>query len=69
MDKTIDPKYSSFYWQDGYGIFSVNPSEIQIVINYIKNQANHHNKKTFREELVTFLNKYDVDYNERFLLE
>ncbi len=65
--KTIDTKYKNFYWQDGYGIFSVNPSEIQIVTDYIKNQEEHHRNKTFREELIAFLKKYKVEYDERYL--
>jgi len=46
--KTKDAAYKNFYWQDGYGIFSVNPSEIEIVVNYIKNQAEHHQKRSFQ---------------------
>lgn len=65
--KTIDDRYEKFYWQDGYGIFSVNPSELERVIQYIKNQEEHHKKRTFKEELVAFLNKYQVAYDERFL--
>ena len=65
--KTKDEKYSKFYWQDGYGIFSVNPSEIDVVTAYIDNQAEHHKKQTFQEELSAFLKKYKVDYDERYL--
>ena len=42
--KTIDKNYVNFYWQDGYGIFSVNPSQLEIVTQYIKNQEEHHKK-------------------------
>jgi REP element-mobilizing transposase RayT len=45
--KTKSPEYANFYWQDGYGAFSVNPSEIDRVIAYIANQHEHHTKKTF----------------------
>ena len=65
--KTIDIKYANFYWQDGYGIFSVNPSELEIVEKYIENQEEHHKKKTFQEEFLAFLKKYNVDYDERYL--
>ena len=65
--KTQGAKYSKFYWQDGYGIFSVNPSEIDTVVAYIANQAEHHKKRTFQEELLSFLNKYGVEYNEQYL--
>ena len=65
--KTIGPNYRNFYWQDGYGIFSVNPSEVEVVIDYIKNQEEHHRKRTFQEEFLVFLKKYNVDYNEQYL--
>jgi REP element-mobilizing transposase RayT len=65
--KTKDARYNNFYWQRGYGIFSVNPSEIEIVVDYIKNQAEHHKKGTFKEEFLAFLKKYNVEYDERYI--
>jgi len=65
--KTKGEKYLNFYWQDGYGIFSVNPSEIDIVIKYIENQEVHHTKKIFEDEFRAFLKKYKVDYDERYV--
>ncbi len=65
--KTKGEEYQNFYWQNGYGIFSVNPSEINVVVNYINNQAEHHRKKTFQDEFRAFLKKYNVDYDERYV--
>lgn len=65
--KRIDSKYSNFYWQNGYGIFSVNPTEIEIVENYINNQKEHHQTKTFKEEFRAFLKKYKIDYDEKYV--
>ncbi len=65
--KTKDPSLHNFYWQDGYGAFSVKPSETDVVVNYIKNQHAHHSKKTFQEEYRLFLNKYKVAYNEKYV--
>ena len=65
--KTKGEQYKSFYWQRGYGSFSVNPSEIDVVVRYIENQAEHHRKKTFKEEYLAFLKKYKVEYDERYL--
>ena len=65
--KTKDERYSNFYWQGGYGIFSVNPSEIDTVIEYIDQQEQHHSKRTFQEEFRAFLKKYKVDYDERYV--
>jgi len=65
--KTKGEQYENFYWQDGYGIFSVNPYELEKVTNYIDNQKEHHKKWAFQEELVAFLKKYNVEYDERYL--
>ncbi len=65
--KTQGDEYSDFYWQDGYGIFSVNPTEINVVEEYIKNQKEHHKKKNFQDEFRAFLKKYNVDYDERYV--
>lgn len=65
--KTKGEKYQNFYWQRGYGSFSVNPAEIDVVVRYIENQAEHHRKKTFQEEYLAFIKKYKVEYDERYL--
>ena len=65
--KTKGEAYQNFYWQDGYGAFSVNPSEVNTVIAYIGNQQEHHRKKTFQEEYRAFLLKYNIDYDERYV--
>jgi len=65
--KTEGVDYSNFYWQNGYGAFSVNPSQIDRVIKYINNQEEHHRKKTFQEEYRLFLKKYKVAYDERYV--
>ena len=63
--KKQDDSFFNFYWQDGYGIFSVNPSEIDVVISYIDNQKEHHKRLTFQNEFRAFLKKYKVDYDEK----
>jgi len=65
--KTKDIKLSQFYWQNGYGAFSVIPTDIEVVKNYILGQEEHHKKKTFQEEYLVFLKKYDVEYDERYV--
>jgi putative transposase len=59
--------YENFYWQDGYGAFSVNPSEVDKVISYIANQKAHHEKKAFRDEYSAFLKKFQVVFDERYV--
>ena len=65
--KTKGAGYETFYWQDGYGAFSVNPSEVSTVIAYIANQQEHHTKKTFNDEYRSILKKYDVVYDEQYV--
>ena len=56
-----------FAWQDGYGAFSYAHSQIKNVYQYILNQEEHHKKVTFREEYLDFLEKFNVEYDEKFL--
>ena len=65
--KTKDDTFSKFYWQNGYGAFSVNPDEIDKVIAYIENQKEHHSKKTFQDEYRVFLKKYNVEFDEKYV--
>lgn len=65
--KTKGIEYKNFYWQDGYGAFSVNPSELNNVIAYISNQHEHHRIKTFQEEYRIFLKEYNVEYDEKYV--
>ena len=65
--KTQDSRYSDFYWQDGYGIFSVSPARVEQVANYIRNQKKHHEKLSFKQEFRRFLKAYQVEYDERYI--
>ena len=58
-----------FQWQEGYGGFSYSKSHVEAVIQYILQQKEHHYKKTFREEYLDFLNKFEIDYDEKYLFE
>jgi len=58
---------TDFSWQAGYGIFSLGQSQLPALIQYIENQEEHHRNKSFKEELREFLEKYGVDYDERYL--
>lgn len=59
----------NFNWQTGFGAFSVSHSQLDKVINYIINQKEHHKKRTFKEEYLDLLNKYMVEYDEKYLFE
>lgn len=58
-----------FEWQEGYGAFSYSKSHVKQVIEYIENQEAHHHKITFREEYIDFLNKFEVEYDERYVFK
>lgn len=65
--KTKGEKLSDFQWQNGYGAFSVSQSHVERVRQYIRNQKEHHRKRTFQEEFRTLLKKYNVSYDERYV--
>ncbi|MDR9375064.1 MAG: IS200/IS605 family transposase [Schleiferiaceae bacterium] len=56
-----------FAWQEGYGAFSYSHSQLSNVYQYIANQEEHHLHKTFREEYLSFLQKFEIDYQEKYL--
>lgn len=58
---------AGFEWQEGYGVFSYSYSELGKVIAYIKNQKEHHRKKSFNEEYKEFLTEFDIDFKEEYL--
>lgn len=58
-----------FRWQEGYGAFSYSHSHIDRVVKYIMNQEQHHKKQTFREEYIELLSKFNIDYDEKYILK
>jgi putative transposase len=58
-----------FSWQEGFGAFSYGHSQLTGIMNYIRNQERHHAKRTFREEYVQFLKKYEIAHEERFIFK
>jgi len=67
--KAKDASFRDFQWQSGYGAFSVSQSSAPDVIAYIDNQEEHHRKRTFQEEFRLFLQRYGIEYEERYLDE
>lgn len=56
-----------FHWQEGYGAFSYSHSHLNAVVRYIRNQERHHSVKSFRDEYMTLLRKFDVAFDERYV--
>jgi putative transposase len=65
--KTLGSQYEKFYWQRGYGLFSVSPTHRADVEKYIRNQEEHHKVQSFQEEYLAFLKRYGVQYDERYV--
>jgi len=61
--------YASFFWQGGYGAFSIGYSQLDDLVRYMDNQEMHHKTKTFQEEYRELLQKYDVSFDERYVWE
>lgn len=56
-----------FEWQEGYGAFSYSKSQVDAVMNYVLNQESHHKKRHFRDEYEDMLQKFEVEYDEKFI--
>ncbi len=65
-NKLVKGKFS---WQEGYGAFSYAKSQRDVVINYIKNQEEHHMKQSFKQEYLELLKKFEIPYDERYIFE
>ena len=65
--KTKGSDYANFYWQSGYGAFSVNPKEISVVEKYIINQKEHHQKQPYKDEFRKLLKQYNIPYDEKYV--
>ncbi len=65
--KTQGASFRDFYWQAGYGAFSLGQSSVGEARQYIDNQKEHHKTRTFQEEYRTFLKRYGVDFDEQYV--
>jgi len=61
------PEHRLFGWQVKYGSFSVSCSQLENIVEYIRNQAEHHKKMSFKEEFIALLRKHRIQYDERYL--
>ena len=65
--KEQSPDLSSFYWQGGYGAFSISPGHVEALTKYIANQEEHHKQETFQEEFRRLLGLYGIEFDERYV--
>jgi len=67
--KKVDSSLENFYWQKGYGAFSVSESLLEQIQIYIRNQREHHRKISYQEEYRDWLHQYRIEYDERYVWE
>lgn len=65
--KTKDPSLADFYWQSGYGAFSISPGHVADLVAYIENQEEHHRTETFQDEFRRLMTKYGIEWDERYV--
>ena len=65
--KTLGPKYNRFYWQRGYGMFSVSPKDRDAAERYVRNQQEHHRTRSFQDEYRAILHKYEIEFAEQYV--
>ncbi len=58
-----------FVWQQGFGAFTLGHSQMDIIIQYINKQEEHHVSKTFKEEYVEFLKRYEIEFNTEYIFD
>ncbi len=65
--KKRDTSLANFFWQEGYGAFSVSPAHVEALQQYITKQAEHHRREDFKEEFRRLLQKYEVEFDEKYI--
>ena len=58
-----------FYWQEGFGAFTVSTKDVAFILNYIRNQEEQHKKKSFREEYLEFLKENEIEFKDEYLFD
>ncbi len=58
-----------FSWQEGYGAFSYGHSQLDTIIRYIQNQEKHHRRRSFKEEYLTLLRKFDIAFDNKYVFD
>jgi REP element-mobilizing transposase RayT len=65
--KTLGDQYAKFFWQRGYGMFSVSPKDRDEAENYVRNQEEHHRRTTFQDEYRAMLKRYGIEFDEQYV--
>jgi REP element-mobilizing transposase RayT len=65
--KAEQPRLAAFHWQRGYGAFSISPSHVEALKEYIQHQEDHHRRETFQDEFRRLCRKYGLAIDERYV--
>ncbi|HNR06334.1 MAG TPA: IS200/IS605 family transposase [Saprospiraceae bacterium] len=65
--KTVGQEFRNFYWQNGYGAFSVYSKDVDRVVQYIRSQREHHSGRSWQDEYRDILIEHEMDFNEKFV--
>jgi REP element-mobilizing transposase RayT len=65
--KTKGPEFREFGWQNGYGIFSIGHSQVEVTRQYIARQEEHHKRVSFQDEFRELLRRYEIEFDERYV--
>jgi putative transposase len=65
--KGVEARYRGFFWQRGYAAFSVSPSQLQVVFQYVTAQEEHHRTQTFQDEYREFLHRHGIEFDEQYV--
>jgi REP element-mobilizing transposase RayT len=65
--KTLGAKYTTFYWQRGYGMFSVSPKDRDEAEHYVRRQEEHHRQRSFQDEYRAMLRQYGIEFDEQYV--
>ena len=63
------PRHRDFAWQEGYGAFSIGITQVDDTVTYIERQAEHHHKHSYQDEFIAFLERHEIDYDPRYVLD
>ena len=73
MEQTLRAFYASpfapEFWQEGYGAFSYGHSQLDTIIRYIQNQEDHHRRRSFKDEYLAWLKKFEIPFEEKYVFQ
>ena len=65
--KALETRYRGFFWQRGYGVFSVSQNQLEALLQYVQRQEEHHHTRTFQEEYRELLRRHNIEFDEQYM--